>query len=275
MAFLNSLLMNEFYIDEDLVIRNPSSKRAHYLPDMALMSFLKILAKVNKDPTLIRYRSHPKLLQRMPNYEVKMGFGMHLGWAIEGAIGSQFKIDASYLSPHVNIASALEGSTKIYGVPLLLSGAFYDSLSAGVKKYCRNIDVVIIKGSSNPISLYTSDCDFSGFSAGKNSTREKTFFRKKKITLKRKLESGLDCAMVYKESKEIELMRKVFSRDFFANFENGVQNYVQGEWLAAKEALEIALEIRPRDGPSLSLFSYMSEFGFKAPSSWANARFLG
>lgn len=30
------------------------------------------------------------------------------GWAIEGAIGSEYKIDASYLSPHVNMASRLE-----------------------------------------------------------------------------------------------------------------------------------------------------------------------
>lgn len=48
----------------------------------------------------------------MPNYRVKMGFGLHLGWAIEGAIGSIYKIDASYLSPNVNMAAVLEGCTK-------------------------------------------------------------------------------------------------------------------------------------------------------------------
>lgn len=57
----------------------------------------------------------------MPNYRVKMGFGLHLGWAIEGAIGSEFKIDASYLSPNVNLAERLEGSTKLYGVPMVIS----------------------------------------------------------------------------------------------------------------------------------------------------------
>jgi len=41
-----------------------------------------------------------------------MGFGLHTGWAIEGAIGSTYKIDASYLSPNVNIASRLDGATK-------------------------------------------------------------------------------------------------------------------------------------------------------------------
>lgn len=39
-----------------------------------------------------------------------MGFGLHYGWAIEGAIGSEFKIDASYLSPNVNTAAWLEGA---------------------------------------------------------------------------------------------------------------------------------------------------------------------
>eukprot|EP00287_Rhodomonas_sp_CCMP768_P020005 CAMPEP_0202812128 /NCGR_PEP_ID=MMETSP1389-20130828/3835_1 /ASSEMBLY_ACC=CAM_ASM_000865 /TAXON_ID=302021 /ORGANISM="Rhodomonas sp., Strain CCMP768" /LENGTH=64 /DNA_ID=CAMNT_0049483439 /DNA_START=76 /DNA_END=266 /DNA_ORIENTATION=- len=55
-----------------------------------------------------------------PPLEVKMGFGLHFGWAVEGAIGSPMKIDASYLSPHVNMASRLEAATKQYGVDLLI-----------------------------------------------------------------------------------------------------------------------------------------------------------
>jgi class 3 adenylate cyclase len=51
-----------------------------------------------------------------------MGFGLHVGWAIEGAIGSEFKIDASYLSPNVNMASRLEAATKQFGVQILISG---------------------------------------------------------------------------------------------------------------------------------------------------------
>jgi hypothetical protein len=58
----------------------------------------------------------------MPNYSVKLGLGLHVGWAIEGAIGSFYKIDASYLSPNVNMAGKLEASTKAFGVPLLISG---------------------------------------------------------------------------------------------------------------------------------------------------------
>ncbi len=49
-----------------------------------------------------------------------MGFGLHLGYAIEGAIGSEFKIDASYLSPNVNMASRLEAACAQFGVHLLV-----------------------------------------------------------------------------------------------------------------------------------------------------------
>lgn len=53
-----------------------------------------------------------------------MGFGLHAGWAIEGAIGSEFKIDASYLSPNVNISARLEAATKQFGVTYLISYRF-------------------------------------------------------------------------------------------------------------------------------------------------------
>ena len=71
---------------------------------------------------------------------------MHLGWAIEGAIGSYYKIDASYLSPHVNMAGKLEEMTKAFGAPLLISGAAYDWFTDGTKAMCRQIDHVLIKG---------------------------------------------------------------------------------------------------------------------------------
>lgn len=83
---------------------------------MSVISFLKILAMIKRSRKLIKYRENKALQERIPNYEVKMGFGLHVGWAIEGAIGSTYKIDASYLSPNVNMASRLEAATKQFGV---------------------------------------------------------------------------------------------------------------------------------------------------------------
>ena len=82
------------------------------LADFALISFMKIQAKLNREKKCLDYRKEQRLLVRMKDYKVKMGFGLHQGWGIEGAIGSEFKIDASYLSPNVNMAGKLESSTK-------------------------------------------------------------------------------------------------------------------------------------------------------------------
>ena len=32
---------------------------------------------------LAKYKKNEGLLKRLPNYSVKMGFGLHVGWAIE------------------------------------------------------------------------------------------------------------------------------------------------------------------------------------------------
>lgn len=62
-----------------------------------------------------------------------LGFGLHCGWAIEGSIGSEFKIDASYLSPNASLADRMEALTKFYKVHLLLSNTVYDRCSEEMK----------------------------------------------------------------------------------------------------------------------------------------------
>lgn len=131
----------------------------HQLADMSVISFLKILAMIKRSRKLIKYKENKQLQERIPNYEVKMGFGLHVGWAIEGAIGSVYKIDASYLSPNVNMASRLEAATKQFGVQLLVSGQLYDILTPLSKKHLRQIDCVTVKGSVEPLELYTCDID--------------------------------------------------------------------------------------------------------------------
>lgn len=93
----------------------------------------------------------------MPNFKIKMGFGLHVGWAIEGAIGSIYKIDASYLSPNVNMAARLEAATRQYGVPILMTNKLVENFSKKVQKICREIDRVTVKGSVEPVGLFTVD----------------------------------------------------------------------------------------------------------------------
>ena len=78
-----------------------------------MISFLKIIAKLHRSHELIKFRENLDLIKRLgEGFELEMSFGLHLGWAIEGAIGSYIKIDASYLSPNVNMAARLQTATK-------------------------------------------------------------------------------------------------------------------------------------------------------------------
>merc|ERR1712078_577492 len=127
----------------------PTEKRdaIKSLADKALASFIIIMSGLKRSKRLNR---------RMPNYDVKMGFGLHAGWAIEGAIGSDYKIDASYLSPNVNMASRLEAATKQFRTPILLSEHFVALLSPSTQARVREIDRVCVKGSNQPVSLFIS-----------------------------------------------------------------------------------------------------------------------
>lgn len=121
---------------------------------MSVIAFLKILIKIFRSYKLDKYRKNPGLNERIKNYSVKLGFGLHCGWSIEGAIGSTFKIDASYLSPHVNMASKLEEKTKDYGAQLILSGPLIKHMSQESKKYIRPIDCIKFNEGEDPISIF-------------------------------------------------------------------------------------------------------------------------
>ena len=88
-----------------------------------------------------------------------MGVGLHLGWAIEGAIGSYLKFDASYLSPHVNIAARVLQASQRYNVPIMMSQAFFSQLTGQTQEYCRLVDHVKLKGCRDPLRIYTYDLD--------------------------------------------------------------------------------------------------------------------
>ena len=124
------------------------------IADMSVLAFIKIVASIKLSRAIEKYNKHEGLNERLPGYQVKMGFGLHWGWAIEGAIGSVYKIDASYLSPNVNMASRLEAATKQFGVPILISGELYSICTKEVQKHLRLIDKVTVKGSTQPLGKY-------------------------------------------------------------------------------------------------------------------------
>ena len=140
-----------------------SADETAFLADSALVTFCKALVELGRYQDFIcnfSNAANERLYKRFPGYLVRIGSGLHVGWAIEGAIGSNRKIDASYLSPHVNFTEFLESSTKAYGVPLLISEPFYNLLSPEANMYVRQVDR-IRKPGEDPVGMYTYDSDLN------------------------------------------------------------------------------------------------------------------
>ena len=248
--------------------------------DLAVIAFLKILARINSDKVLLSYRSNPELKERLPNYSVKMGFGLHVGWAIEGAIGSEFKIDASYLSPNVNLASRLEAATRQFGVPLLFSGQLFDIMSPQVRNMARQVDCVLVKGSKQPIRLYTIDVSLRNIpeaDAVQSDAAEGI-----KQTLKRERER-ISYGAVTRQEETISLfttdlqlaaMREPISERFVEDFKEGFEAYILGEWSKARRDFIYAQSLKEEeDGPAATLLAFMNEME-TAPEGWKGCREL-
>lgn len=96
------------------------------MSDKALIGFLKVIIGINRDSQILSYRRDPRLQKDGVPFKLRMGFGLHAGWAIEGAVGSLQKVDATYLSPHVNMAARMEAASRQFGVALLLTHNVYE-----------------------------------------------------------------------------------------------------------------------------------------------------
>lgn len=155
---------------------NYSPTEVSNLADQALLAFCKGLVELCRYQDFIcnfSIAATNRLYKRFPGYKVRIGSGLHVGWAIEGAIGSNMKIDASYLSPHVNMSEYLESSTKAYGVPLLMSEAFFRLLSPQASRYCRQVDRIKRSDTEEPFGLFTYDSDLNfDFGEAEGFTRQ-------------------------------------------------------------------------------------------------------
>lgn len=263
-----------------------SKTEVRKLTDMSVFAFAKILGGVHRSIVLANYRFHPGLQQRLgSNCRVNLSFGLHCGWAIEGAVGSEFKIDASYLSPNVSIAASVELATRIYGVSILASEAVVALCSKDMVSFMRLIDKVRFVGTPDPIQLYCVDLDYRSLPVDEPlhrapvwNTQMRYHTRQFLEERKRELwEHEVAIGHRFEDDIPIRMMRKIYSEEFHQLFNMGYQNYAQGEWHVARQLLSKTMAMHRReDGPCQALLDFMgTPYEFQAPAGWVGVRNLG
>lgn len=71
-----------------------------------------------------------------------------------GIVGEEARMQGDAFSDSVNLASRLEGLTKIYGVSIIISEAVFDNLVDANQYQIRFLDLVQVKGRNHPIKIY-------------------------------------------------------------------------------------------------------------------------
>jgi class 3 adenylate cyclase len=233
------------------------------LIESALAAILQIrtrLCLANKDGQFVQYVHNPALVAALGGpCSVKVRFGMHIGWAIEGAVGSKHKIDASYLSPNVNLAARLANAAPKYGTDLLLSGPVVDVLSKDARKMCRKIDRVTVKGSTMPVDLYVFDL----YDKSPENFLEARYDAK-----------GRQQAIDFSLNNDLINIYLNRPKKFLKEFHNGVEYYLEGVWDAAYECFKAAVSEVSQDGPTVALMNIIEMHNFTKPNGWDGCRKL-
>ena len=229
--------------------------------DSALAAFVKVRVDVNnanQDGSLGEYLHHPKMRQLFgPDFQVVMGFGLHIGWAIEGAIGSKYKMDVSYLSPNVNMSARLEAATHQFSTAMLISEWVVGELSQQARDLCRLVDRVTVVGSQIPMKLYTFD-----------------IFTFPRYIFEPQFNKSGEQERVTWDDSSVQGLRAGVDPSFFSTFDEAVQEYMGGRWDKARTLLDQCRAMKDNDGPTESLTKVMAALQWTAPADWKGYRAL-
>ncbi|MGL5061315.1 MAG: ATP-binding protein [Microcoleus sp.] len=95
---------------------------------------------------------------------ISIGIGLHSGNLMLGTIGERERMESTVIADAVNLASRLEGLTKVYGAPILVSEAIIKRLIEPEQYKYRFVDRVAVKGKTVPVSvfeIFDTDADTS------------------------------------------------------------------------------------------------------------------
>lgn len=245
------------------------------MADKSLITAVKIVSEMRRATAFSSFFRKSGMASRFGNTtRPYVTFGLHMGYTIEGAIGSDFKIDACYLSANVQITYRIEQLCEFYEMQILLTEPLYSLMSLKARNTLRKIDVITMKECKDPMGVYTFDLSFNNVDSAMVPEDHQIgdlikLSQYETINIESFKNKGVDY-MFTLDSDIVGLQQHI--QEFSPIFRQAFKCYVQGEWLQAFDNIERCLELWDNDGPTKALQLYMSYFQFQMPESWTGFR---
>ena len=147
--------INEYLGVMEPVIRNNNGFIDKYIGD-AIMALFEEPADAckaaEKMQSSLELFNRGRIRNNLP--EVRIGTGINTGNTMMGIVGGEGRISGTVISDSVNTASRLEGLTKTYTVPVIISDKTFSQLSPRLKQQCRYLDIVVVRGKKETVKIY-------------------------------------------------------------------------------------------------------------------------
>jgi adenylate cyclase len=148
------------------------------VPDHALRAVETALEMQQAMDRFNARRARKAAAAGVPFKGLEIGIGLNTGECVVGNMGSEQRFDYSVLGDAVNLASRLEGQSKVYGVKLVLGEATAAKVEGRFP--LLELDRIAVKGKAEAVRIYTipdsgvtaEDADFAKWRAAHEAMLE-------------------------------------------------------------------------------------------------------
>lgn len=152
----NFNFLNDYLSRVSPVIRANNGFIDKYIGDSVMALFPEsaddaIRGAIAMQKQLQLYNEYRQQHNRVP---IAIGIGVHTGCLMLGTIGERERMESTAIADAVNLASRLEGLTKIYGATLIISGQTLCQVADFSEYNYRFLDCVNVKGKSSSVSVF-------------------------------------------------------------------------------------------------------------------------